>query len=129
MGAVSNGDGQLTVFLLTAFGPLRRQLRELLEDEGMAVVGESGSASEAVVSIPGLCPDVAVVDFALPDGSGLWICREVRRSSPTTRCVVLATGADPAARREVILAGASGLVLADIRRHNLPAAVRRAASG
>jgi DNA-binding NarL/FixJ family response regulator len=117
----------LTVFLLAALVPLRRRLAELLRDEGMEIVGESSSARDAARSIPVLRPRVAVLDLTVPDGDGIALCREVRRTSPGTRCVILASFLDHRAYRAAMDAGASAFVLRQIRDHGLPAAVRRAA--
>ena len=42
------------------------------------VVGEAGTADEALARIPSTRPDVAVLDVQLPDGSGVEVCREIR---------------------------------------------------
>lgn len=62
----STGRG---VFLLDDHEVVRRGLRQLLESHGLNVVGESGSAREAVRRIPALRPDLVILDDDLPDGS------------------------------------------------------------
>ena len=50
------------------------------------MVGEAGTAAEALQRIPATRPDVAVLDVRLPDGNGIEVCREhplgPRRTSP-----------------------------------------------
>ena len=62
----------IRVFLLDDHEIVRRGLRVLLESEGdIEVVGEAASAAEAMVRVPALRPDVAVLDVRLPDGDGV----------------------------------------------------------
>ena len=78
----------IRVYLVDDHEVVRRGLRELLEAQpGIEVVGESGSAAQAIRRIPALRPDVAVIDMRLPDGSGVDICRSVRSIDPTIRAM------------------------------------------
>ena len=77
-------DERVTVFLLDDHEVVRRGLRDLLEAEGIDVVGEAATAEEAFGRIHALDPDVAVLDVRLPDGDGVTVCREVRSRHPRT---------------------------------------------
>lgn len=121
------GRARLRVFVLSADERFRRAVGDLLEHEGMEVVGESGSAREAVGLIGVLCPDVAVLDSRVPDGEGVQVCRQARDSMPGLGCVVLASYP-----HESPAPGAAGprgceFVLREIGAHDLPGAIRRAA--
>jgi two-component system, NarL family, response regulator DevR len=76
--------GQITrVFVLDDHDVVRRGLRELLEDSGdIEVVGEAGTAVEALLGIPLAEPDVAVLDVRSSDGNGVEVCREIRSRHP-----------------------------------------------
>ncbi|MGA8112351.1 MAG: response regulator transcription factor [Actinocatenispora sp.] len=118
------------VYLLDDHEVVRRGLRELLETEGdIKVVGESGSAMQAVSRIPALRPDVAVLDARLPDGSGIDVCRDVRSIDPSIRALILTSFEDDEALFAAIMAGAHGYVLKQIRGTDLVRAVRRVADG
>jgi two-component system response regulator DevR len=120
----------IRVFLLDDHELVRRGLRELLEVEGdIEVVGESGSAAEAIRRIPALKPDVAILDARLPDGSGIDVCRDVRSVDPNVRALILTSYDDDTALFAAIMAGASGYVLKDIRGNDLIGGIRRVASG
>jgi two-component system response regulator DevR len=120
----------IRVFLLDDHELVRRGLRELLEVEGdIEVVGESGSAAEAIRRIPALKPDVAILDARLPDGSGIDVCRDVRSIDPNVRALILTSYDDDTALFAAIMAGASGYVLKDIRGNDLIGGIRRVASG
>jgi two-component system, NarL family, response regulator DevR len=119
----------VTVFLLDDHDVVRRGLRDLLETQGIEVVGEAATAGEAVGRIHALDPDVAVLDVRLPDGDGVSVCREVRSLHPRTACLMLTSYADDEALFDAIMAGASGYVLKQIRENDLVDAVRRVAAG
>ncbi|GAA1126429.1 response regulator transcription factor [Arthrobacter flavus] len=119
----------VTVFLLDDHELVRRGLRDLLEGEGFAVIGETGSAAEAVRHIPALAPDVTILDARLTDGNGIEVCRDVRSVDPSLRCVILTSYDDDDAMRGAILAGAAGYILKEIVGSDLLEKVRRAANG
>jgi two-component system, NarL family, response regulator DevR len=121
---------QVGVFLLDDHEIVRRGVRELLEAEpDITVVGEAGTAQSALVRIPALRPDVAVLDVRLPDGDGVSVCRAVRSRTPDTACLMLTSFGDDEALFNAIMAGAAGYVLKQIRGTDLVGAVRTVAAG
>jgi DNA-binding NarL/FixJ family response regulator len=124
-------DGVTTrVFLLDDHEVVRAGLRDLLEADGdLVVVGEAGTAEEAMARIPPTRPDVAVLDVRLPDGDGVEVCREIRSAHPEIRCLMLTSFSDDEALFAAIMAGASGYVLKQVRGTDLVDAVRRVAGG
>jgi len=120
----------IRVFLLDDHEIVRRGVRELLEaEDDLVVVGEAGTAEEAVGRIAATNPDVAVLDVRLPDGSGVEVCRDIRSARPDLACIMLTSFADDEALFEAIMAGAAGYVLKQIRGSDLVDAVRRVAGG
>ena len=120
----------ITVFLLDDHEIVRRGLIDLLEShDGFRVVGEAGTAAEALRRIPTLAPQVALLDARLPDGSGIDVCRDVQVSSPGTRCLILTSYDDDDALFAAVMAGASGYLLKQIRGTSLTEAVAHVAAG
>jgi two-component system response regulator DevR len=118
------------VFLLDDHELVRRGIGDLLyPEEDLEVVGEAGTAAEAMERIPGLHPDVAVLDVRLPDGNGIEVCRDIRSAHPETQCLMLTSFADDEALFDAIMAGAAGYLLKQIRGPELVDAVRRVAAG
>jgi DNA-binding NarL/FixJ family response regulator len=118
------------VFLLDDHEVVRRGLRELLEgEEDLEVVGEAGTAEEALSRIPPTKPNVAVLDVRLPDGDGVEVCREIRSAHPEVNCLMLTSFADDEALFSAIMAGASGYVLKQVKGTDLIDAVRRVGAG
>jgi DNA-binding NarL/FixJ family response regulator len=99
----------------------------------MVVVGEAGTAEEALLQIPQLQPDVAVLDVRLRDEpsavTGIEVCREIRSAHPAVACIMLTSYADDEALLTAIMAGAAGYVLKQIHGTDLVNAVRRVAAG
>ncbi len=122
--------GPIRVFLMDDHEVVRRGVRDLLEAEaGISVVGEAGTAAEALARIPALVPDVAVLDVRLPDGDGVSVCRDVRSALPDVACLMLTSFGDDEALFDAIMAGAAGYVLKQIRGTDLIGAVRTVAAG
>jgi len=95
----------------------------------LEVVGEAGTAAEAMIRITASQPDVAVFDVRLPDGSGVEVCREVRSLFPNIHVLMLTSYSDDEALFNAIMAGASGYVLKEIRGSDLVTAIRQVAAG
>lgn len=101
----------------------------LAGEPDIEVVGEAGTAADALVRIPATRPDVAVLDVRLPDGSGVEVCREIRSQDENIKCLMLTSYADDEALFDAIMAGAAGYVLKAIRGNELLSAVRDVAAG
>jgi two-component system, NarL family, response regulator DevR len=124
------GADVIRVFLLDDHEIVRRGLADLLETEAdLTVVGEAGTAAEALNRIPAARPDVAVLDARLPDGSGIDVCRDIRSSMPQVRCLILTSYDDNDAVFAAVMAGASGYLLKEIRGSSLVDAIRQVAAG
>jgi two-component system response regulator DevR len=120
----------IKVFLLDDHEIVRRGVRDLLEAAGdLEVVGEAGTAAEAIARVPATQPDVAVLDVRLPDGSGIEVCRELRAANPELRCLMLTSFSDDEALIDAIVAGASGYILKEVRGADIVESVRRVAAG
>jgi len=118
------------IFLLDDHEVVRAGLRSLLDaEEDFEVVGEAGTAAEALQRIPPLRPQLAVLDVRLPDGNGVEVCREIRSRNPEIACVMLTSYADDEALFLAIMAGAAGYVLKQVGGTDLLDKFRMAASG
>ncbi|WP_026405260.1 response regulator transcription factor [Actinomadura rifamycini] len=120
----------MRVFLLDDHEVVRRGVSALLSAEAdLEVVGEAGTMEQALVRVPAVRPDVAVLDVRLPDGDGVTVCRELRSRMPGLACLMLTSFDDEEALFEAVMAGAAGYVLKQIHGSDLVGAVRTVASG
>jgi two-component system, NarL family, response regulator DevR len=109
---------------------VRRGLRALLEsDLTIEVIGEAGSADEAVKTAAATVPDVVVMDVRMPGRSGIEACRDIRAHREETKVLILTSFADDEALFSAIMAGASGYVLKQIRGNDLLDAIHRVGNG
>ena len=126
-----NASGvSIRVFLLDDHEIVRRGIADLLAAEAdITVIGEAGSAAEAMARIPAARPDVAVLDARLPDGSGIDVCRDIRSAMPEVRCLILTSYDDNDAIFAAVMAGAAGYLLKEVRGSSLVDGIRQVAAG
>ncbi|MES5824774.1 response regulator transcription factor [Streptomyces sp. RG80] len=129
-GVRTGTESPIRVFLLDDHEVVRRGVHDLLNDEpDITVVGEAANVEQALVRVPALRPQVAVLDVRLPDGDGVTVCRELRSQMPELACLMLTSFDDEEALLDSIMAGASGYVLKQIQGSDLVSAVRTVAAG
>jgi two-component system response regulator NreC len=109
---------------------VRSGLRMLLENEDdVDIVGEAGTAEDAIESVRKLSPDVVLMDIGLPDRSGIEAASEIKQTSPETSIVALTIHEDEEYFFKMLEAGASGYVPKRAAPNELLTAIRTAASG
>ncbi len=121
---------KITVFLVDDHEIVRRGIAELLgSDPDIVVVGQAGTAADALARIPEVAPQVVLLDGRLPDGSGIDVCREIRSAHPDIRCLIFTSYDDNDAIFAAVMAGAAGYLLKEIKGTRLLAAIRQVAAG
>jgi DNA-binding NarL/FixJ family response regulator len=102
---------------------VRRGLKELLEEQvGWTVCGEAANGREAVDLAVQRRPDVAVLDFSMPELNGLEATRRIRQVAPLVEVLVFTMHESEELIREVLSAGARGYLLkSDATRQLIPA--------
>jgi DNA-binding NarL/FixJ family response regulator len=109
---------------------VRREIREKLEETKRVRVVAEAAASRATLNHPALSDvDVALLDVTLPDGSGVYLCRELRSKRPDLACLLLTSYADDQALDAAVLAGAQGFVMKDMSGNDFIEALHRVANG
>jgi response regulator NasT len=72
-----NNDEPTRVVIAEDEAIIRLDLKELLEEEGYEVVGETGRGDEAVELVRGLNPNLAILDIKMPGMDGLSAARHI----------------------------------------------------
>lgn len=104
---------------------LRQGMRRLLEaEEDLEIVGEAGEGLETIHKAEQLCPDVVVLDYAMPGLTGPQAAVRIKQMEPKTKVIVLTMHDDEEYVEEALGAGASGYMLKDAASHELIAAIR-----
>jgi DNA-binding NarL/FixJ family response regulator len=107
----------------------RTGLRNLLEEQGIQVVGEASAGNDAIRSVRELAPDVVVMDLNMPGMSGVEATRQITGIAPLTRVLVLTISDQDSDVLDAILAGACGYLLKDSSIQELMAGIRAASVG
>ena len=102
---------------------VREGLRSMLAGTAIDVVGEAGTAAEAIRLGAEAAPDVVLLDLGLPDLDGLSTITRLKQARPPAAVLVLTMHDDPALVRGAVQAGAAGYVLKGVSRQELLAAV------
>ena len=99
------------------------------DDPDFLVVGEAGNGAEAVARVEREGADVVLMDLRMPQMSGVEAIRQLRRTAPAVRVLVLTTYDTDSDVLPAIEAGATGYLLKDAPREELIRAVRAAFAG
>jgi two-component system response regulator NreC len=120
----------IDILLVDDHAVVRSGLRILLEgEEDVQIVGEVGTAKEALESISELNPDVVLMDIGLPDLSGIDATKKIKELHPDIAVVALTIHEDKEYFFKMLDAGASGYVPKRAAPDELLFAIRAAASG
>ena len=120
---------QLRVMLVDDHDLFRTGLRNLLEEQGVHIVGEASEGATALNLVRELAPDVVVMDLNMPGMNGIEATQEIARLAPLTRVVVLTISDQDADVMDAILAGACGYLLKDSTIEDLMQGIRAASVG
>ncbi len=121
---------KIRVLLVDDHEIVRLGLMTLINDQAdMQVVGEAGSAGEALQSVERLRPEVVLMDIRLPGESGIEATSAICKQYPKSHVVMLTSFADDELVLRSIRAGAAGYVLKQVGNEELLRAIRAAAKG
>ena len=108
---------------------VRRGVRVLLESRsGWEVCGEARNGLEAIRQCEQLKPQVAILDFNMPEMNGLEAAKRILRTSPEIETMILSVDHSNQLIRELVLAGVRGYVLKSDSDRDLIAAVEALAN-
>lgn len=108
---------------------VRQGLRSLLEREGFTIVGEASDGLEAVERTRDLSPDIIVMDISMPSENGLNAAREIHKSFPDTKVVLLTQHSEDMYIADALEAGVAGYVLKSQVSSDLLHAIRQVSNG
>ena len=122
-------DNRPTVVIIDDHELFRGGLAQVLEDRGIAVVGEAGLAADGIRLVGELQPDVALMDLSMPGMSGIAATQRLAASAPLVRVLVLTVSADEQSVTDALLAGACGYLVKDASIEHIVEGIRAAARG
>jgi DNA-binding NarL/FixJ family response regulator len=101
----------------------------LEEAEGIELVGEALSGSEALPLIARTLPDMVLLDIRMPNMDGLACLGRIRERHPNIKVVILSGIDEPEQIRTALEQGACAFVVKHVDPQDLPSALRQAAAG
>lgn len=120
----------IRVILVDDHALVRDGISRLLEAQAdMQVIGSFGDGDAAVRFSAREDPDVAVIDVAMPQSSGIDITRRLRDAAPETSVLVLSMHSNPEYVHQALLAGALGYVAKESAGPVLVEAIRTVHAG
>lgn len=109
---------------------VRQGLKQILASEpDMVVVGEATNARETLDLARTLDWDVVILDYSMPDGNGLNVLKEIKRSHPRLPVLVLSMHPEDSIGVSVLRAGAAGYLNKECASEELMVAIRKAVTG
>jgi len=131
MNAPRESDAPIQVLIVEDHPVVAEGLASLLEDyDDLTVLATALSVADVTDAAGTRCPDVAVVDFHLPDGTGADAADRIRASCPAAAIVFLTADDSDERLLEAIEAGASGYLLkSDSSGGEIVDSVRAVAAG
>ncbi len=109
---------------------VRQGVRSLLGAfSDIAVVGEADSPTTVEEQIAALGPDIILLDVRLGQYDGIQIARNLRRTHPNCRVIILTTYDDDDYLFGALEAGAHAYLLKDVSLDELPASIRAVHAG
>lgn len=109
---------------------VRLGLKALLDHHTQyEVIGEAGSAREALDQVEILHPNIVIMDIRLPGTSGIEACEEIVQRFPETKVIMLTSYAEDEMLFSAIRAGASGYILKQIGGEDLLHALEAVSRG
>ena len=93
------------------------------------VVGEAAAGEQALALLPGLAPDIVLLDLVLPGMSGLDVVARLRVAHPEVKVVVLTSYAGEESVLPAVRAGVAGYLLKDVGPAELAGALRTVHAG
>ncbi|HHX45048.1 MAG TPA: response regulator transcription factor [Chloroflexi bacterium] len=120
----------ISVFLADDHAVVRDGLRLLLGIHGdIEVVGDAANGREAVAKVAQMCPDIVILDIAMPELNGLEAAQQIRDLCPSTQVIILSMYSTSEHVFRALEAGARGYLLKESAGTEVADAVRSVYNG
>ena len=128
-GAAMSND-TIRVFLADDHAMVREGLRLLLRTApDIAIIGEAADGATTVAFAQRFAPHVVVLDLEMPGSDGVMALRELQRTAPQIRVLILTMHAEKEHLVQFLEAGARGYITKDAASRELVDAIRVVAGG
>jgi DNA-binding NarL/FixJ family response regulator len=122
------GESRPRVLIVDDYPGLVSAWRRWLQSSYDIVAGLSDSG-DVLDSTAALKPDVVVLDVLMPGSNGLDLCREIKRSAPETKVILVSAAEEEQVRETAVRFGASAFILKSSEPQELDRAIQHALRG
>ena len=130
MSAERHTDMVLKVLVADDHPLILQGLRRALEAcDDIEIVGEAHSGAELLALVERRAPDIVLMDLRMPEPDGIACIREIRKSWPHVRTVVLSASDDRESIDAALLAGANAYVLKSVGSTDIGSVLRHVSDG
>jgi DNA-binding NarL/FixJ family response regulator len=127
---MSDTNNSIRVYLIDDHPVLREGFAKAIEAEpGITVVGQAGTAADALREVQSIKPEVVLVDLNIPDRDGIELLAALRVQVPSAKLLVLSCYDDEFRVAEALRAGAQGYLVKTSELAEVIDGIRRIASG
>lgn len=120
---------QLRILLADDHAVFRQSVRLILERASFHVIAEASDGAEAVRLAARFNPDIAILDFSMPELNGIDAAEKIRDICPVTRTILLTMHEGRQYTNEALHAGMLGVVLKSQTASDLVRVVQEVARG
>ena len=122
--------GHIRIVILDYHTLVRKGLRLLLESQqGMEVVGESGSLSEGLDIVAKQTPDIILLEMNLSGASGMDVISSLLKIPEQGRLILVTAISDPQVHHQAVEEGVMGVVLKSHQPETLLKAIQKVNAG
>jgi DNA-binding NarL/FixJ family response regulator len=120
----------IKVLLVDDHKVVRDGLRFMLEAQSdIEIIGEASEGRKALMEVRKICPDVVIMDIAMPDLNGIEATKQIRETCPSTHVIILSMHSDSEHIYHALEAGARGYLLKESAGKEVIDAIRTVYSG
>jgi len=112
-----------TVLIVDDAAFMRLTIRNMLEKNGYAVVGEAENGQIAIHKYHELKPDIVTMDITMPEVDGLTALKAIRRIDPAAWIVMMTAMGQQGMVKDAVMAGAKGFIVKPFKEETVLSAL------
>lgn len=112
-----------TVLIVDDAAFMRLTIRNMLEKNGYAVVGEAENGQIAIHKYHELKPDIVTMDITMPEVDGLTALKAIRRIDPAAWIVMMTAMGQQGMVKDAVIAGAKGFIVKPFKEETVLSAL------
>lgn len=114
-----------TVLVVDDAAFMRVTIKNMLEKNGFAVVGEAENGKVAVQKFHELEPDIVTMDITMPEMDGLSALKTIMQINPAARIVMMTAMGQQGMVKEAVMAGARGFIVKPFKEETVVSALAK----